>query len=253
MDKAVKVYVKGKEWNVKLVKELLTNNDEAVIRAIKIIYSYQTEDEKACQDTHENNNVGFNKFDSDLMSSFAKQLNKGKTLSQKQLAIAHKRMPKYAQQMLNYMFKAQQQEQEEKTWAELEQKAQNAFMRMNFAVWATQEGGMCGSEKTYLYTSVDYNDCKADKEVTKVTADLTVHAWNDGIRREYNVIYEREPEQISGEDLRSYIKELHPDVDFESVADYYEVTYGRGLYDDIPEPVEPDKWQEYEDKYERVA
>lgn len=240
------VHVNGRAWDKEQVKDLLAKNDLAVIKAIKIIYSYQTADEKSYHETNTNNSVGFSKFDSDLMSSFAEQLNKGRTLSVKQLAIAHKRMPKYAQQILNYMFK----EQELKSTQYYEEKAQNAFMRMNFAVWATQEGGMCGSEKVYLYTTVEYNNCSADKEVNTVKADLTVYAWNGGTRRTYNVIYEQEPEKISGEDLRRFIQEQHPDVDFDSVVDYYELTYGRGLYDDIPEPQEPEKWEEYEEMYE---
>ena len=238
-----KVLKNGKEWTKEDIKNLLSTNAKAVQKAITILYSYQTDDEQVNKETSHVNHKGFNQFDADILSSFAEQLNNGRTLSQKQLALAFKRMPKYAGQILAHMAK----EQEEQDMEQLKEKAQMALMKMSFAVWATQEGGKCGCEQVYLYTGIELNDCHANADVTEVTADLTVYAWNGGNRRTYNVIYKQEPDKISGEDLRNYIVSQHPDVDFESVADYYEMEYGESLYGE-PLPA-PEKWDDYEKIY----
>lgn len=79
--------------------ELLETNDRAVAKAVWRIHQYQTEAERAVQATTEHNGVGFNAFDAEILSSFAEQINRGRTLSQKQMAIARKKMRKYAGQL----------------------------------------------------------------------------------------------------------------------------------------------------------
>lgn len=81
------------------IKEMLKINDKWAIRGLLRIYEYQTESEKATQSTHLYNNVGFNGADAEILSSFAEQVNKGRTLSPKQMAILFKKMPKYAGQL----------------------------------------------------------------------------------------------------------------------------------------------------------
>lgn len=70
-----------------------------VERAITVIYERQTEDEKSADSTSHHNGIGFSATDASIMSSFAKQLSKGKHLSEKQLTIAFRVMPKYARQL----------------------------------------------------------------------------------------------------------------------------------------------------------
>lgn len=46
------VIVKGKEWTKDSVRTLLQTNDKAILRAIKLIYSFQTEEEKCFECTN---------------------------------------------------------------------------------------------------------------------------------------------------------------------------------------------------------
>ena len=241
----------GKEWTKEAIKNLLKSNSKAVIKAITILYSYQTEEEKEIEATTLVNHKGFNKVDAEILTSFAEQIKAGRTLSQKQLALAFKLVPKYAGQILKHMAEQEKHEQEE----ELREKAQNALMKMNFAVWATQEGGKCGSELEYLYTQVDYNNCHANADVTEVTAELTVHAWN-GTRRDFDIVYKQTPDKISGEDLRNYIRNIDSSIDFETVVNGYDLYTGKIKrleeieYDKACQ--EPEKWEEYSREFECI-
>jgi hypothetical protein len=69
-------------------------------RGLVRIFQYQTAHEQEVQQTEDHNNVGFTGCDAEILTSFAKQVLNGRTLSQKQLAIAFKKMPKYAGQLL---------------------------------------------------------------------------------------------------------------------------------------------------------
>lgn len=74
--------------------------------AIKKIFEKQTEDEKRTEHTSNHNNVGFNGTDAPLMSSFAKQLLRGRDLSEKQMSWARRKMKKYWRQLMNYSDRA---------------------------------------------------------------------------------------------------------------------------------------------------
>lgn len=82
-----------------IVEKLLTDN-RWLARGIIAIYAKQTYEEQNAEATLKNNGVGFNSIDAYILSSFAKQLSQGRTLSQKQITIARKKMPKYASQLL---------------------------------------------------------------------------------------------------------------------------------------------------------
>ena len=69
-------------------------------RAITILYGFQTADEQEAGSTKEHNGAGFNGTDAFILSSFAQQVAKGRTLSAKQLAIAFKKLPKYSRQVI---------------------------------------------------------------------------------------------------------------------------------------------------------
>lgn len=104
MSKKVKqVIIKNKVWDKEAINNLLRRNDKAVERAILLLYSFQTYAEKHYGHTETNNGVGFNRYDSNILSSFAEQLNKGNSLSPKQLIIARIKLQKYTGQILNYM------------------------------------------------------------------------------------------------------------------------------------------------------
>jgi len=81
--------------------EKLVTDQRWLMRGIAAIYEKQTYDEQQSEATKEDNGVGFNGIDAYILSSFAKQIKAGRTLSTKQLAIAQKKMPKYARQLLS--------------------------------------------------------------------------------------------------------------------------------------------------------
>jgi hypothetical protein len=91
------------EWTKEKVLELLEKNDKAVWKAVHRIYQNQTEAEKAVGDTCVYNGVGFSGADANILSSFAQFYGKYGYLSQKQTAIARKKIKKYTRQLLDYV------------------------------------------------------------------------------------------------------------------------------------------------------
>lgn len=78
---------------------MLSTDAQWASKAITLLYGFQTASEQEAQATAERNGAGFNGTDAFILSSFAEQIAKGRTLSPKQLAIAHKKLPKYAKQV----------------------------------------------------------------------------------------------------------------------------------------------------------
>lgn len=70
-----------------------------IARAIVAIYQRQTSTEQMIGQTTDKNGIGFNGVDAFILSSFAQQIISGRTLSEKQLAIAFRKMPKYSGQL----------------------------------------------------------------------------------------------------------------------------------------------------------
>ncbi len=82
------------------IRELLLVNDRAVQRGVVAIYNLQTASEQSDLTTKENNGIGYNGLDAEIMSSFAQRLLKGLALSEKQMVYARKIMLKYSGQLL---------------------------------------------------------------------------------------------------------------------------------------------------------
>lgn len=89
----------GRVWTEEEVKYLIQVNDKVLYGALKHIYACQTEDEKRSDSTREHNGVGFNSFDAEFMTSICKQLEQRGTLSEKQKAVARKKLVKYNKQL----------------------------------------------------------------------------------------------------------------------------------------------------------
>lgn len=100
---AKSVIVNGKEWTKQKVKELIMRNDKAVIRGISLLYSFQTEEEQYNEETTVNNGKGFSGVDAKFLTSLAKQIEEGRTLTPKQIDSARKRMVHYSGQIYDYM------------------------------------------------------------------------------------------------------------------------------------------------------
>ena len=102
-NKSGQVIVNGRAWDKESLRDLLDRNDKAVYRAILLIYSFQTDEEKYKGVTKTVNGKGFSKFDVEVLSSYAMQLRKGQELSLKQMYVARPKIKKYVGQILQYM------------------------------------------------------------------------------------------------------------------------------------------------------
>ncbi len=89
-----------KVWTKDDIKNLLKVNDRAVARGVVAIYNRQTEDERFCDSTHEHNGVGFNKVDAELLSNIARWFTSHGYLTEKQTAVARRKIMKYAGQLV---------------------------------------------------------------------------------------------------------------------------------------------------------
>ena len=75
------------------------NHTKLICNALLALYNCQTEDEKKDKSTTRKNHVGFNKFDGPILSSLADYLLKYGYLSNKQIALAEKKLVKYNKQI----------------------------------------------------------------------------------------------------------------------------------------------------------
>lgn len=80
-------------------KEINLRNDLAKIKALLIIYHFQTDEEVKCNDTVENNGIGFNAFDGKILSSLARNLYQNKYLTDNQMKVVRKSIGKYWKQI----------------------------------------------------------------------------------------------------------------------------------------------------------
>jgi hypothetical protein len=69
--------------------------------ALLKIYEFQTSDEQISEYTRDHNGVGFTGIDGQILTSFAKQLNRKGYLSPRQMELVMKKMPKYWRQIIS--------------------------------------------------------------------------------------------------------------------------------------------------------
>lgn len=89
-----------KKAKMEHIRAMVSTNAAWATRALVRIYDNQTESEKDTDSTHNLNGIGFSGADAEILSSFAKQVIAGRTLSTKQMAIVYKKMPRYARQLM---------------------------------------------------------------------------------------------------------------------------------------------------------
>lgn len=92
--------LKTKKARMAHIREMVGSHDGWALRALAVIYARQTADEQASGDTRYHNTVGFTGADAEILSSFAQQVEAGRTLSEKQMTLLRKKMPKYARQLM---------------------------------------------------------------------------------------------------------------------------------------------------------
>ena len=85
------------------IKNKLATNPAWAVKGLVKIYTLQTTDEQASDRTSHDNGVGFSGVDANILSSFAKQVNAGRNLSQKQMKIIYKKMPRYHKQIASFI------------------------------------------------------------------------------------------------------------------------------------------------------
>lgn len=83
------------------IKHQLSTNPVWALKALTAIYARQTSDEQASGVTSNLNSIGFSGVDSEILSSFAVQYQKWNRLSDKQMSIVFKKMPRYWKQILS--------------------------------------------------------------------------------------------------------------------------------------------------------
>jgi len=93
--------ITSKTQLVDILKAQLATRPRQAIKGLMRIYANQTESEQASGGVIVNNEIGFVHVDSEILTSFAKQYEKKGSLSEKQMAILYKKMPKYAGQLIN--------------------------------------------------------------------------------------------------------------------------------------------------------
>lgn len=91
-------------WEVpslETIREKLSSDSAWAERAIVVLFERQTTEEQECERTTKSNARGFNAFDAEILTSFAKQIlySSRQGLSVKQLNIAYKKLPKYCRQI----------------------------------------------------------------------------------------------------------------------------------------------------------
>ena len=94
-----KVTIKQK---VAFLREQLATSDAWALKALLRIYAEQTNAEKAASTTSEDNGVGFTGLDAAFLTSLAKQYGVRGSLSPKQMVFLHKKIVKYAGQLLRF-------------------------------------------------------------------------------------------------------------------------------------------------------
>lgn len=72
-------------WTKEKIKQLLTENDRAVERALLALLARQTSDEVQSESTSHHNGKGFCTYDARMMTSMAKWVRRGHQLSVNQL------------------------------------------------------------------------------------------------------------------------------------------------------------------------
>ena len=93
--------ITSKAQLVSILKTQLATRPQQAIKGLMRIYAKQTESEQSSGIVISNNGIGFVHVDSEILTSFAKQFEERGSLSEKQLAILYKKMPKYAGQLIN--------------------------------------------------------------------------------------------------------------------------------------------------------
>lgn len=85
---------------IESIRDLLSNSDRAVVKAMFAIQKRQTADEQAGHLTRHTNGIGWSKFDAPWMADMIAKYNRWGSLTPKQLAVTRNKVKRYARQLL---------------------------------------------------------------------------------------------------------------------------------------------------------
>lgn len=92
-------FTNQRQWREYLTN-LLKTNDRALLKAITIIYDFQTDEEKLKGAAIDENDRGFGKVDARDLGRMAEKIRANIPLTEGELARARNKMPKYWQQLM---------------------------------------------------------------------------------------------------------------------------------------------------------
>ena len=94
-----KYFTNQKQWESYL-KNLVKTNDNALLKAITLIYDNQTQEEKNKDESIEDNRIGFSKIDAYEMGQIARKIKSGQPLTKGEIAKSRNKMQKYWKQLM---------------------------------------------------------------------------------------------------------------------------------------------------------
>lgn len=89
-----------KKWTKEEIVNKLKTDDRWLVRGLLAIHERQTEEEQATETTKEQNGVGFNGVDANILSDLVNQYKRTNFLSPRQIVLIRKLMVKYAGQLV---------------------------------------------------------------------------------------------------------------------------------------------------------
>jgi hypothetical protein len=92
----------NKQDTLKALQSKLSTDVRWAQRGLLAIFRNQTADEQIQANVTHHNQMGFRCMDSEILTSFANQLQTRGSLSPKQMQIVHRLMPKYARQLMKF-------------------------------------------------------------------------------------------------------------------------------------------------------
>jgi hypothetical protein len=97
--KATYDQLKFKKDRIQLIRENVALDSKWALKALMRIYENQTSDEQTCLMTKYHNKIGFTGADAEILTSYAQQYNRRGWLTEPQMRVLHRKMPKYAKQL----------------------------------------------------------------------------------------------------------------------------------------------------------
>lgn len=135
-------FTTNKEWEVYL-KNLVKTNDYALCKAIVLIYENQTTEEKLKDESVEENQIGFTKWDAKEMSEIARKIKAKEPLSKGEVAKSRNKMQKYWKQLM--IISKQQMKEKEEAERELQHQISKRYFSESIAALnkCSEEGIAC--------------------------------------------------------------------------------------------------------------